>query len=89
MSNKKTFVRASDIGSWNYCKRAWWLARVQGVPHQRPQVLQRGEEVHKSHGRQLVRAHRLRQAGLYLIVIAVILIGLLLIIWSIQSSPFL
>ena len=88
MSNKKPFIRASDIGSWNYCNRAWWLATVQGIPHQRPQVLQRGEQVHQSHGHQMVRAHRLRQAGLYLIVIAIMLIGLLLIIWSIQSSPF-
>jgi len=73
MSQNKPLVSASDIGSWTYCNRAWWLAKVQNAPHQNPERLQWGEEVHLAHGQQVIRANRLHKIALYLIIIGSIL----------------
>ncbi|MCB0061387.1 MAG: hypothetical protein KDE19_04710, partial [Caldilineaceae bacterium] len=58
MSRKQSLVRASDIGLWSYCHRAWWLARVRQVPHRYPKRLTHGQAVHEAHGRTLAQAHR-------------------------------
>jgi hypothetical protein len=42
-SKRKPFIRASDIGSYVYCRRAWWLRRVGGFePEDLEGRLQRG-----------------------------------------------
>ena len=81
MAKDRSLVRASDIGSWAFCHRAWWLANVRGATHQRPEVLARGNQVHAAHGRQVRHSQRLRTAGLWLIAIALILGGLALTVW--------
>ncbi|MEZ4870232.1 MAG: hypothetical protein R3C14_53375 [Caldilineaceae bacterium] len=78
-------VRASDIGLWAFCGRAWWLARVQGAPHRRPERLARGEQAHAAHGRQVGRADRTAALGRLLIAGGLILGGLLVLWWLIQS----
>jgi hypothetical protein len=78
MTKNRSFVRASDIGLWAFCQRAWWLAQVKGAPHRNPVVLQRGESAHRAHGRTLVRAQWLHVAGLALIVLALLLAGFML-----------
>ncbi len=82
MAKDRSLVRASDIGSWAFCHRAWWLANVRGATHQRPEVLAHGNQAHAAHGRQVRQAGRLRTAGLWLIALALILAGLALIVWA-------
>lgn len=82
MSKERTLVRASDIGLWAYCHRAWWLAQVKGAPHQNPQVLSRGAEAHAAHGTRALRAQQMQRIGLWLLLIAVLaLAAALLIRW--------
>ena len=50
MPKDRSYVRASDIGAWNFCNRAWWLAKVQKAPHERPQQLDWGDQSHASTG---------------------------------------
>ena len=73
MARDRSLVRASDIGAWTYCHRAWWLAQVRGVEHRNPQALQLGESAHRAHGQQVVRSHRLMQVGGALLAIAALL----------------
>lgn len=79
MAKDRSLVRASDIGAWAYCRRAWYLANVRGVAHARPDVLQRGTEAHTHHGQQVRRAGKLQRAGIWLIILGVLLVGLLAI----------
>jgi hypothetical protein len=84
MPKDRTFVRASEIGMWSFCQRAWWLAQVKGAQHRNPERLQHGQAVHQAHGRSVLRADWLTRVGLTIIVLAFLLLGLLIVfvLWS-------
>ena len=79
MPKDRSYVRASDIGAWNFCHRAWWLAKVQKAPHERPQQLDWGDQSHAAHGRLTSRAQRLRRSGIALLAGGLLLLGLALL----------
>jgi len=81
MAKEPSLVRASDIGAWAYCHRAWWLAQVKGIPHRNPATLQRGNAVHAAHGQAVVQAVRLRRAGLLFVGAAIFLLALVVVVW--------
>ena len=64
-------IRASEIGSYLYCRRAWWY-RKQGVPSENQAEMAGGTELHARHGRQVLAAGILRAAGYVLLVAAVL-----------------
>lgn len=72
-------IRASEIGSYTFCRRAWWY-HTQGAPSQNQAELAGGSAYHHRHGRQIIRAGALRAAGWVALFLAVILflIGLTL-----------
>jgi hypothetical protein len=78
---RSSLIRASDIGLWAYCQRAWWLARVQGVSHRFPERLEYGTTMHQAHGRAVARGQQLQAAGLLLFVLALLLAGGMLLYW--------
>jgi hypothetical protein len=78
MAKDRSLVRASDIGAWAFCRRAWYLAHVRGVAHARPEQLQRGNEAHAQHGQQVRRAGEIQRIGLWLVILGVALVALLL-----------
>jgi hypothetical protein len=71
-------TRASEVGQYAYCARAWWLGSLRGVPPANVKELQAGQSQHRRHGRQVVAYHRLRQAG-YVLTVAALLLGVLAI----------
>jgi hypothetical protein len=72
-------IRASEIGAFIFCRRAWWY-HSQGAPSQNQAELAGGSAYHHRHGRQVIRTSLLRAAGWILLFLAVIvlLIGLTL-----------
>ena len=85
MSQDRSLVRASDIGLWAYCHRAWWLAKVKGAPHRNPAVLEVGVAAHAAHGSQVTRARTLQRVGLLFVVTALLLGGLMLVLWAVSQ----
>ena len=81
MSKDKSLVRASDISAWVYCNRAWWLANVQGAPHEQPEMLAHGTAVHAHHGHNVKRSAQLQRWGTVLILLAVLLAMVALLVW--------
>ena len=79
MPKDRSSVRASDIGAWSFCQRAWWLAQVQKAPHERPQQLDWGNQSHATHGLLTSQAQRLRKSGLALLAGGLILLGFTLL----------
>lgn len=51
-------LRASEVGRYMYCARAWWLQRVVGCTPRNAAELERGVERHEAHGLGVVRAGR-------------------------------
>ncbi|MEM7129873.1 MAG: hypothetical protein AAF702_26305 [Chloroflexota bacterium] len=79
-SKDRSLVRASDIGTWTFCHRAWWLAHVQKVPHQNPDQLARGDQMHSQHGRMVAMTPIVGRLGVLLLGLGILLV-LILIIW--------
>ena len=81
MSKDRSLVRASDLGSWAFCRRAWWLREVRGAQHADPSVLIQGRAAHQAHGRRVKRAKHLFTAGVILVAAGLATI-VFLIVWQ-------
>jgi len=66
-------IRASEIGTYLYCRRAWWY-RKQGVESTNQSELTAGTEQHRQHGRKVLAAGLLRNLGLLLLLAALVLL---------------
>jgi CRISPR/Cas system-associated exonuclease Cas4 (RecB family) len=55
-------LRASEIGEYLYCRRAWWYRQVEGLESANLPQMAEGTEAHAGHGR-LVGAALLLQSG--------------------------
>ncbi len=73
-------IRASDIGQYLFCHRAWWLARIQQVPSTNLAEMAAGSAAHAQHGQEMKSTQRLQQIGVILIVVAALL-GLV-VLWT-------
>ena len=66
-------IRASDIGNYLYCRRAWRYRR-DGVESANQAELAAGTELHRQHGRKTLSAILLRTLGLILLLAAIIVL---------------
>jgi len=64
-------IRASEIGSFLYCKRAWWYQKL-GKPSQNQSFLDAGTNFHSEHGAHVARASLFRTTGWIILLAAVI-----------------
>jgi CRISPR/Cas system-associated exonuclease Cas4 (RecB family) len=67
-------IRASEIGSYLYCRRAWWY-RKQGMESENQAELATGTELHRQHGRKVLAAGLLRTIGVILLLAALVLLA--------------
>ena len=70
-------IRASDIGSYLFCQRAWWYHQ-QGIESENLTDLAGGRELHHQHGRMVFTSGLLRIAA-YILLLAAILISVVFI----------
>jgi CRISPR/Cas system-associated exonuclease Cas4 (RecB family) len=70
-------IRASEIGSYLYCRRAWWY-RKQGVESENQAEMATGTELHRRHGRSVIAAGLLRILGVILLLAAMVLLVVVL-----------
>jgi hypothetical protein len=66
-------IRASDIGTYLFCRRAWWY-RKQGVESTNQSELTAGTAHHSQHGRKILAAGLLRNLGLLLLLLSLVLL---------------
>ena len=67
-------IRASEVGAYLYCQRAWWYER-NGVAPENQMEMAEGVELHARHGRKVMTAGCLRLAAYSVLLLAVLLIA--------------
>ena len=67
-------IRASEIGAFVYCQRAWWLQR-RGIKSANSTQMTDGLRLHRQHGRAVARASFLRRLAFGLISLALVLLA--------------
>lgn len=70
-------IRASEIGSFLYCHRAWGY-QIKGIPSDNRVEMAEGSQLHQEHGRQVVAVGLLRTVAFILLLAALILATLYL-----------
>lgn len=70
-------IRASEVGEYVYCARAWWLRRVAGEEPEGAERRERGTALHVAHGRAVGFSGWLVWAG-----VAAFALGLLLLLFG-------
>jgi hypothetical protein len=63
-------IRASELGEYVYCARAWWLHRQQGVASRNVAAMQNGRAAHEEHGRAVASILTQRRLALLLAALA-------------------
>jgi hypothetical protein len=72
-NDRKDFVRASGMGEYVYCARAWWLRREGVSPTRGGEARAAGTRWHEGHGRSVARARRLRLVATVCVCLALAL----------------
>ena len=74
-------LRASEIGEYEYCSRAWWYKHVAKIAPggEAGGRLERGREEHRRHGQRVFVSARLRVIGAVLLLCGVLALGLALL----------
>jgi CRISPR/Cas system-associated exonuclease Cas4 (RecB family) len=82
MARKDGLIRASELGEYVYCARAWWLRREgvepSGAGRER---LDAGRRWHTEHGAEVTRAQRLKRVASIALFLAAALLTLLILLW--------
>jgi len=71
-------IRASEIGQYDFCAKAWWLGSIDGVQPSNMRELQAGAAAHEQHGRQVQRASQMQLVAMGLVALGVIVLVLAL-----------
>jgi hypothetical protein len=66
-----SWIRASEIAEYVYCRRAWWLRRVRSVASTNTAQLRAGTRYHERHGRLVRRSVWLRRLAYVALFFAV------------------
>ncbi|MCZ7570436.1 MAG: Dna2/Cas4 domain-containing protein [Ardenticatenaceae bacterium] len=69
-------IRASEVGEYVYCHRAWWLRHVQGVESANQAALAAGRQAHGRHARRVQTSALAARVALALIALAGLLLAL-------------
>ena len=66
-------IRASEVGTYLYCARAWAYAR-KGIKSSNQAELTSGSELHRLHGRRVLASSLTRLLALILLLAALVLL---------------
>ncbi len=72
-----SILKASEIGAYLYCKRAWWYQK-RGIESENRTEMATGTELHLRHGWQVMAAGFLQILGFLLLLVAAVLVILTL-----------
>ncbi len=68
-------IRASEIGTYLFCQRAWWY-RQQGIETENLRELAGGRALHHQHGRTVLASGLLRTLAYLALLAALVLLAI-------------
>ncbi len=68
-------IRASEIGSYLFCQRAWWYLKT-GAPSENLAEMAAGSELHFRHGRKALELSCLRLLAYALLLVALVVLAI-------------
>ncbi len=66
-------IKASEIGSYLYCRRAWWY-RLKGFESANQAEMAAGTEMHRRHGRKVLVAGLQRTLAYFVLLVACVML---------------
>ena len=66
-------IRASEVGSYLFCARAWWYHQ-QGIESTNQAEMTAGTELHRQHGRTVIASELIRILAVILLLVARVLL---------------
>lgn len=69
-----SIIRASEVGEYVYCARAWWLRRVAGLEPAGRARRQAGVTMHTQHGRAIWGSQALLILAALLLLLGLVLL---------------
>jgi hypothetical protein len=72
-------VRASELGQYSFCAKAWWLGSVEGVPSANVREMDAGTSAHEQHGRTVQLSAWLSRAGWICLALGVLTLVLFIV----------
>jgi CRISPR/Cas system-associated exonuclease Cas4 (RecB family) len=69
-------IRASELGQYAYCARAWWLGSVEGVPSANVREMDAGKSMHEQHGQTVQLSAWLNRAGIICLALGLLMLAL-------------
>ncbi len=81
MPTSRRTLRASEIGAYLFCQRAWWYQK-NGQPSDNLSEMAAGSELHYRHSRAVLSAGCLRFAAYGLLLLALALAAAYLVLQS-------
>ena len=81
MSDRRNYIRASEVGEYVFCARAWRLRQEGYEPTLGQHAREAGTRWHRRHGRGVRRARRLQRLAAYSALLAIAVAVLLFLLW--------
>ncbi len=76
--NRDRVIRASELGQYSFCAKAWWLGSVEGVPSTNVREMDAGTSAHELHGQTVWLSAWLSRAGWICLALGLLVLVLLL-----------
>lgn len=78
---RRNLIRASGMGEYVFCARAWWLRLEGHEPTRGAGAREAGRSWHEGHGRRVARAGALRALSVACAYLAIAVAVLILLVW--------
>lgn len=75
-------IRASEIGPYAYCVRAWWLDQARGLAPANVEELAHGNEFPTQHGRAIAPLLNLRRLAVIPVELTTPCLMMALLLWE-------
>lgn len=72
-------IRASELGQYSFCAKAWWLGSVEGVPSANVHEMDAGTSAHEQHGQAVHLSVWLSRVGFVCLALGAVMLVLLVV----------